>query len=145
MTQARFWMAFAADLQLVRLAAAALQGILHHLECEAQQAAMIELCVVEALNNAIEHAYAHDPLGRVELQLDIAADTLDIKVIDTGLAMPDGVIERARAGCGDAPGELREGGYGLGIILESMTNVEYRRVDDRNTLIMTITLSKRSA
>jgi serine/threonine-protein kinase RsbW len=136
-------MAITADLQLVRLPAAALQGILRHLACEVDQAAMIELCVVEALNNAIEHAYAGDPLGRVELQLDIDTDMLEIKVTDTGHTMPDGTIERARAGLAEPPGEPREGGYGLGLIAEIMPDVGYRRVDDVNTLTMTIKLSRR--
>jgi serine/threonine-protein kinase RsbW len=138
-------MGIPADLQLVRLPAAALQGVLRDLECEPHQAAMIELCVVEALNNAIEHAYAQDRQGRVELQLDIDADTLKITVTDTGRAMPEGTLERARAGLTEAPDEPREGGYGLGIIVEIMTNVGYRRVNNLNSLSMTITLSRRAA
>ena len=145
MTHAQFWMAISADLQLVRLSAAALQGILGEIECEAEQAMRIELCVVEAINNAIEHAYAQDPRGRVEIQLDFGADTLEITVTDTGCAMSDGALARARTGLVEAPGELREGGYGLGLIVDIMTNVEYRRVGNRNVLTMGITLPRSSA
>ena len=145
MTRGQFWMAISADLRLVRLSAAALQGILGELECEAEQAVMIELCVVEAINNAIEHAYAQDPRGRVEIQLDFGADTLEITISDTGRIMCKDAIESARTGLVEEHGELREGGYGLGIIVDTMTNVEYRRVGNRNVLTMGITLPRRSA
>ena len=145
MTKTRFWMAIAADFQLVRLSAAALQGILHELECEPEQAVMIELCVVEAINNAIEHAYARDPRGRVEIQLDLEADMLEITVSDTGRAMPKAAIATASTGNGETPGELPESGYGLGIIANIMSNVAYRRVGNRNVLTMAITLPRKSA
>jgi len=145
MTKTRFWMAISADFQLVRLAAAALQGILHELECEPEQAVMIELCVVEAINNAIEHAYAQDSRGRVEIQLDLDGETLEITVTDTGRAMPKAAVVAARTADQDVPGELRESGYGLGIITNIMGNVEYRRVGNRNILSMAITLPRKSA
>jgi len=106
---------------------------------------MIELCVVEAINNAIEHAYTQDARGRVEIQLDIDADTLEITVTDTGRAMPKAAVVTARTADRQAPGELRESGYGLGIITNIMGNVDYRRVGNRNILTMAITLPRKPA
>jgi serine/threonine-protein kinase RsbW len=145
MPHTQFWMAISADLGLVRLSAAALQGILREVKCEPEHAVMIELCVVEAVNNAIEHAYAQDPGGRVEIQLDFDADMLEIMVTDTGRAMSGGAIERARTALDAAPGELREGGYGLGLIVDIMANVAYRRVGNRNVFTMGIRLPRSSA
>src|SRR4051812_31175879 len=96
MPHVQFWMAISANLGLVRHSAAALRGILREVKCEAAHAVMIELSVVEAINNAIEHAYAEDPHGRVEIQLDLAVDMLEITISDTGRAMQEGAIERAR-------------------------------------------------
>jgi serine/threonine-protein kinase RsbW len=137
--------AIPADLQQVRFAAAALQGVLRALDCGEDQAPMIELAVVEAINNAIEHAYAETPDGRVELQLEGAHGALQISVTDRGRAMPAEALERARAGGYEPAAPPREGGYGLGIILEVMSNVGYRTEHDLNTLTMSITLNRSPA
>jgi len=144
MTDPKFWMAIPADIQLVRLPAAALQGILRELDCDEGQAAMIELCLVEAVNNAIEHAYAQDVGGTIELQLDIANDTLEIVVADSGRAMPAGSLDRARAELAEPSGDSREGGYGLGIIVSVMSEVGYRTEGNINALTMAVTLTRRA-
>jgi serine/threonine-protein kinase RsbW len=142
MTTPKLWMAIPANIQLVYLPAAALQGILRALACEEGQAALIELCVVEAVNNAIKHAYAQDPSGLVELRLDVRDDTLEIVIADAGRTMPAGLLDRARARLDEPPGECREGGYGLGIILSVMSEVGYRTDGNVNLLTMTAILTR---
>src|SRR4051812_49084392 len=100
---------------------------------------MIELCVVEAINNAIEHAYAEVPHAHVETKLTVDGDALEIAIIDSGKAMPDGVLDEARAKLAAPPGEPQEGGYGLGLIVEIMNAVRYQRSANLNTLTMTTT------
>jgi len=145
MTASQISIAIPAELQQVRVAAAALRGVLRAFDCDDDQASLIELAVVEAVNNAIEHAYAGVPDGRVELQLEISHGALHICVTDTGRAMPAEALARARAGLGEAAGEPREGGYGLGLILEVMSDVGYRTEHDLNTLKMSITLNRSPA
>jgi len=129
---------------MIRLSAAALRGVLGELGCHREHAQLVELCIVEALTNVVKHAYGGAPGGRVELQIASEGDALELVLADHGRAMPDHAIEHARAGLGRAPAALREGGYGLALIVELMDAVAYQRADARNTLTMTTSL-RRSA
>jgi serine/threonine-protein kinase RsbW len=140
----RISIAILADLERIRLSAAALRGVLAELGCQRDHAQLVELCIVEALTNVVKHAYGGAPGGRVELQITCDGETLELVLTDHGRAMPDHAIEQARAGLAGAPAALREGGYGLGLIVELMDAVDYRRSDARNTLTMTTSL-RRSA
>lgn len=146
----RIWLAITADLAMVRLAALSLQAILTELGCEPGHAQAIELCAVEAMNNVVEHAYAEDPGGRLELQVTPDGDRLELVLRDTGRPLPPGALDRARAGAAGEPGapdepELREGGYGLGLIVALMSEVHYVRVDETNALTMTTSLRRSPA
>lgn len=94
----------------------------------------IELCVVEAMNNAIEHAYAGEPGHLVEVGLAFAPPTaVRIEVRDRGRTM-DWATVRARA---DAyVPDLAERGRGVVIIRSLMQDVSYGTVRDCNVLSM---------
>jgi serine/threonine-protein kinase RsbW len=138
----RISIAILADLDMIRLSAAALRGVLGELGCERDHAQLIELCIVEALTNVVKHAYGGGPRGRVELQLACEGETLELVLADHGRAMPDHAIAQARVGLDGAPVALREGGYGLGLIVALMDAVDYRRSEARNTLTMTTSLRR---
>ena len=52
----------------------------------------IELCVVEAVTNSIEHAYEKQPDGEVEVVFTIYADRFVIDVCDTGKSMDQEIL-----------------------------------------------------
>jgi serine/threonine-protein kinase RsbW len=103
------------------------------------EASMIELAVVEAITNVIEHAYHGRPDGIVGVSASIDERGVRIEVADTGEA-PD----PARLVATDQPDpdpldreSLAEGGRGLGIIRGVFDEVTFARHGNRNTLVMT--------
>lgn len=129
------------------MVSAALRAILTELECPADQITTTELCVVEAINNVIEHAYREQGGHSVALRISAARGLLELAVSDRGAAMPEGTLERARRFLQDqqrAPdaalevADLAEGGYGLSLILQVMDEVSYQRLGDENRLTMSM-------
>lgn len=101
----------------------------------------IELCVVEALNNAIEHACGGMPANHgIRVDATWEAPELQLEISDPGRAMPPGVLEaaarRALEPDTDDPGALPERGRGLAIMQHLMDRVSYRSDRDRNTLVL---------
>ncbi len=142
------------ELGHVRFLGVALRAVLVELGHSEEQISSVELCLVEAVNNVIEHAYREEPGHLVEVELCADADELELTVSDVGVAMPEDALARAQAreaelaAADDAePGDLGaafdlgavpEGGYGLRLITQVMSEVDYRRDGDRNKLTMMI-------
>jgi serine/threonine-protein kinase RsbW len=140
------------ELAQVRYLGLSVRALLADLSYPEEQAASIELCLIEAVNNVIEHAYRGEPRHLVEVSVCADAEAIELTVRDDGTAMPDGALERARAreaeldAAADPSGALEldavaEGGYGLRLITQVMSEVAYRRDGDRNTLTMTMKLA----
>ncbi len=99
----------------------------------------IELGVIEALNNVVEHAYEFQPDSTVRIQLAFSPDQLQIVIRDAGKPRP-GNLSHNLMFDNDVMDSWPEGGMGLFIMHEVMDNVSYERVDGENflTLIKTI-------
>lgn len=114
------------------------------------EAYRMELCVVEAMNNAIRHAYHEKPGNRVVVSLTLHPDRMEFTVSDRGDPIPEAELAKLRR---EAAGvepfsseELLENGMGLLIMLEVMDQVDYSSSDGLNTLRLlkrtpTLTLS----
>ena len=89
----------------------------------------MELCVVEAVNNAIEHAYGNEQGHEVEIVISLFVDQIIFKVCDTGKAIDSKHIPEKKSG-------LHERGRGLEIINEVMDDVTYETSDGKNMLTM---------
>lgn len=120
-------------LEHVALVGTAVRAICAAVPLDDDEAGNIELCVVEAVNNAIEHAYG-EPGYPVEIDVSLAVDTLDIAVRDRGRSM-----DWTRA-CAEADAyaadTLNEGGRGLFIVRALMDRVSYGLVAGWNELAM---------
>lgn len=103
----------------------------------------VELCVVEAVNNAIEHAYGGSPGHAVEIELTLDSAALCIVVRDRGLSM-DWEAACALAEAYEAD-HLSEGGRGLFIIRSVMDALSYRSAGGCNALRMVKRLHNRQA
>ena len=96
-----------------------------------KQVFLIELCVVEAINNSIIHAYKGESIYEVELSLSINKDHLFLKVSDKGKPMGTDILENTNPISisinrrSDDPLKLSETGRGLGLIKETMDKVTY--------------------
>ncbi len=145
-------LAIPSELAAVRLAGAALRGVLGEAGWGPDQVSSIELCMVEAINNAIEHAYQERSGHQVWVTLELTVGALALTVADRGVAMPPEVLERIRASVAareeqadSAMSELAEGGYGLSLILQLMEDVSYRSERGENRLAMVLHRATSSA
>jgi len=97
-----------------------------------QVAGEVEAAVVEAVNNAIEHAYANRPGHRVDVCVRLEPDCMRVQVCDDGPAIP---AEAWRAAAAE-PERLAERGRGLTIMRGFMDEVQYAREAGRNVVTM---------
>ena len=101
---------------------------------------MIELCLAEAVNNAIEHAYRLEAGHAVEIVVGLRAsdDLLSIDVRDCGRAMPtDRLIAELKDLDPTDIDALPERGMGLAILRRAMDALSYASDGGVNTLTLT--------
>lgn len=95
---------------------------------------MLELCVVEALNNAVEHAYAGEPGHPIYARCERDADHVAIEILHYGARLDPAVLERFRTEFADPdpddPESWTDSGRGLQIIHAAMDAVEVVDRDD---------------
>ena len=122
-------------LKNVSLAGVAVRGICSYLSLGDVDAYYLELCVVEAVNNAIKHAYDNEEGHVVEVDITYSSEEIVLDISDRGKPMslyhatlPDYDPEDLKA--------LPEHGLGLYIINTVMDTVTYTSEGDRNTLRM---------
>ena len=101
----------------------------------------LELCVVEAVNNAIIHAYDKEAGNKVEVVFNIYPDRLVLDVCDTGKPMQGNLLEQKDILSlefeSDDLDNIPEGGRGLAIMKEIMDSMDYKTEDGKNCLTMT--------
>ncbi|MGH1363410.1 MAG: ATP-binding protein [Calditrichia bacterium] len=99
-------------------------------EVEAYQA---ELCVVEACNNAIKHAYGSASGNTVEVEVHIGISHITFDICDTGSVMEMRDVPNLDYDVEDLD-QVPEGGMGLFIMHDVMDEVTYGHIRGRNTL-----------
>lgn len=104
---------------------------------------LMHLCVAEALNNIVEHAYREKPGRLIFADLRIDADGCEVTLIDEGrpmpgLTLPDGALEFDETVLDDLP----EGGFGWMLIHTQMDKVDYQRRDNCNVLKLLKTITQ---
>ena len=98
----------------------------------------LELCLVEIVNNAIEHAYGNEAGHPVEVCVGLGKKTMSISVSDWGASIPSEVIEN------NQPEELNPdhpeswlcSGRGLHIVNKLMDGVSYETEAGKNSFLM---------
>jgi serine/threonine-protein kinase RsbW len=124
------------------------RGVCDHLNADPAQAYAVELCAVEAVTNAIRHAYRGAPGHEVTLDLFFTPERLDLHVLDQGLSMPEAQISRLSTGSTvfefdpDCLESIPEGGMGLEIIRHEMDETSYSTNGATNCLSLTKLLSR---
>lgn len=92
-----------------------------------------EIVLAEALNNIVEHAYAHHD-GEIEISLQLRQNELLCRISDTGAPMPcDQLPDGMLVPLGDFA-NLPEGGFGWHLIRSLSKDLAYRREGGRNLL-----------
>jgi len=117
----------------VALVGHAVRGVCAYSPLDAGSYDEMEVCVVEAVNNAISHAYLHEDGFRVETSIILHHNRIAFEISDRGTAMP-GFSPRTLEFDPEVTSSLPENGMGLYIIETIMDEVSYRSKDGRNTL-----------
>jgi serine/threonine-protein kinase RsbW len=129
------------NLKNVFLIGLAVNKISSHIGLNELESYRLELCVVEAVNNAIIHAYDKEAGNKVEVVFNIYPDRLVLDVYDTGKPMQDNLLEQKDISSLEfEPGDLDsipEGGRGIAIMKEIMDSMDYKTEDGKNCLTMT--------
>lgn len=120
--RALFWTC--ADSSRLADVASFLRGVLSGLDRYCNRAAqryLIELAAVEACTNVIRYAYRRGPPGRIGVSVRPTKEGLEILVLDRG-----DPFDPTRVPCPDLanPGE---GGYGIFLMREIMSEMRYER------------------
>ena len=95
----------------------------------------LELMLVEALNNVVEHAYLEKAGNSIGIELEMVDQNALMKITDNGIAAPGSVLIEGS----ELPDitALPEGGWGLCLIQALADNIEYHRYPNHNILILT--------
>ena len=101
-------------------------------EIEAYQ---IEVCVVEAVNNTIKHAYGSEKGHEVEVLMDVNEERIAFHIRDTGRTMKTGEKPTLEFDPEDRE-NFPEGGMGLFIMHQVMDEVKYSSSRGRNVLLL---------
>ena len=97
----------------------------------------VQIALAEALNNIVEHAYAGQTKGAMNVVVSASTKHLDFCLTDWGQALPGEQLPDA-----DLPDAcaLAEGGYGWFLIQTLMTQVQYARTAHSNRLHLRLSL-----
>lgn len=99
----------------------------------------VELAVVEAATNSIRHALSEEPESWVALEAELSDAQLLFTLRNRGRALDPKLLEKAKVPAVDAGTDLAafpEGGMGLGLVKEVMSEVSVRQVDGINEFRM---------
>jgi serine/threonine-protein kinase RsbW len=97
----------------------------------------LRLCLAEALNNVVEHAYSGDHSRRIDVSLKLGNGGYRVTVCDTGAPMPGGILPEREADVDvDDIQDLPEGGFGWMLIRSEVDHLDYERRGERNILVL---------
>ncbi len=124
-------------LENVPLLGQAVRGACSGLGLSEQMLGEVELCVVEAVTNCIEHGYSNEPGHSIGVRLAASEEGLVITVTDQGQSIPeDRLPPPPEPEIPDDPLLLAEGGRGLFLLFAMMDRVEYERSAEGNRLTL---------
>lgn len=130
------------DLQLVGMLGRAFTALAQDSFLSRSRVGLVELAVVEAVTNTIEHAYRNDDGFTIELTMQLSKDELRVVVADFGLPMPETVIEKYTSGPREITLDttdidaLPEGGWGTSLVANLCDEVLYERHATTNVLTL---------
>ena len=99
----------------------------------------LELALVEAINNVIEHAYSGESGHSLSIRLELLHDRVEIKLTDSGQGMNWAKLNRTKTVLDFDENDLctlPEGGLGIAIMQMTMDDVRYERKDGVNQLTL---------
>jgi serine/threonine-protein kinase RsbW len=89
----------------------------------------LELAMVEAATNVVEHGYQGGEPGAITLQIGISGEHATLIIIDEGTPVPDGAFAKCRVVNWDALD-----GRGISIVQSCVDEIDYASDGQRNRL-----------
>ncbi|MEM7059290.1 MAG: ATP-binding protein [Pseudomonadota bacterium] len=106
-----------------------------HAGQQAESIDMLRLCLAEALNNIVEHAYSGATGKPIFADVSFSDHGYEVLLIDEGRPMPGGALPECDLEFeADDIDNLPEGGFGWMLIKNEMDKVDYERRDGCNVL-----------
>lgn len=125
----------------ISAASLAIRGLSEHLSLSEIDTYYLELCVMEAINNAIQHAYANEEGHAVTVVISYGPGEIIVKISDTGKKM-DIYAPKVPDFDPDDIKSVPHHGMGLYIIHSVMDEITYETSGTINTLTMRKTFYK---
>jgi len=127
------------DLGEVRQIRRALSMLFDEAPLSLEEWYQVKVCIVEAVNNAIIHAYGREKGHSVEVEVERLADRVVCRIVDSGKPIPKDLLQRKPQldYCPKNVAGLPEGGMGLYIMHQVMDSVEYASEKGHNVLTLT--------
>lgn len=95
----------------------------------------VRLCMAEALNNIVEHAYEGNEGHPIQADVKLTSSRYEVELVDEGKPMPGGELPAGNADFDETDFDaLPEGGFGWMLIRTEMDVVDYERCEGRNVL-----------
>jgi len=115
------------------------------LNSHSAQPSSVELAVVEAVNNSIEHAYRSQSGNSVDVSFEYDSDCLNIRIKDYGMPMPNSIAgqlskDAVMPGINVDMDSLPESGWGMQLLKSVCDEVSYKRMQSCNTLSLSFKL-----
>jgi serine/threonine-protein kinase RsbW len=134
----RLRMTIASTFEDVALAACAVNALGRLGGLVPERADEVELAVVEALNNVVEHAYGLRPDQSIEVTVELDPEGLAVEILDQGRAAEPGYLEKPRLESLDFDetdiAGLAESGRGSALLHLLLDEVRYRTEAGGNRL-----------
>lgn len=134
----KLWITLPAEVGSLAAVATAVREVLDELRASQATVEAVELCVGEAVNSAIERHRPSQRRNRVEIQLNLLGDSLQIVVGDRGEPLPSEPSEPAFDP--EDRASWPETGMGLHLIRQLMSDVQFRSDTTRNVIQMSCSL-----
>lgn len=126
------------SLRNVSLIGVAVNKICSKIKLDNRTCYQIELCVVEAVNNCIMHAYQNNAGRYVKIVIELEKENISFKICDTGNLMTTFKDMKSELSFDrNESCSLPESGMGVFIINQIMDKVSYKCVNGINILTMT--------
>ena len=94
----------------------------------------LELCLTEALNNVIIHAYHNQPGKKIEVNIHLTPEAILFQVLDTGSTPSDFLKHVTLDFNPDDIKSIPENGMGMFIMQEFMDQISYEKKDGKNII-----------
>lgn len=96
----------------------------------------VQIVFAEVLNNIIEHGFAGENSGIIDVEIEVSGDTIVIQVNDNGMKYTPPEVTQTPLQDNCDIDSLPEGGFGWFLIREITSSFEFHRDGDRNCLIL---------